>query len=77
MSGISSSMMGDNSRDQNDDTFVRDLDPGYYVIRKRDGGPLGVGFRGDSIYPWTIVGSDDIFPDSEIHEVVRELDLEA
>jgi len=78
VSGVSSGFMwGESPRSENDDSFVRDLDPGHYVIRRHKGGPLDVGFRDDSSVPWTIVGSDEIFSDSEIHEVIRMIDMGA
>lgn len=45
---------------------MKDRKPGYYWVLLKDGGVWTIGYYdGDDTYPWTIVGSDDIFNDEE------------
>jgi len=67
----------DNARSQNDDLYP-DLDPGFYVVKYR-GGDTTVAFKDNSSCPeyrWQIVGSDDLYSDSDI-QVVSEVDMDA
>lgn len=65
----------DNSRNQNDDLYP-DLDPGFYVVKYRGGAPT-VAYKDDGCpeYRWQIVGSDNLFSDSDI-QVISEVDMD-